>query len=313
MIAAFAPATVSNVACGFDVLGFALDTPGDVVVAEAATGSGVDIIAIEGDHGRLSRDSSRNTAAAGVDALLTRLGAHRAIHLTIHKGIPLASGVGSSGASAVAAVVAANELLGRPASLDVLFECAMQAEMVGCGAAHPDNVAPALYGGFVLARAGAMPDGSSDIIRLPVPEGLSCAVLRPHLEVHTGEARALLGDAVPLRAAVRQWGNVGGLVAGLFLNDLPLIARTLEDHVAEPKRAHLVPGFARVKDAAHAAGALGCSLSGSGPSMFALCASLERAELVGEAMRAAFAQQETAGADLWVSPVGRRGARIVAA
>ena len=312
MIAAFAPATVSNVGCGFDVLGFALDTPGDIVVAEALTGtSGVEIARIEGDGGRLSREIARNTAGAAVDALLTRLGAARAIRLTIHKGIPLASGVGSSGASAVAALVAANELLGRPAPLDVLFDCAMQAEIAGCGAAHPDNVAPSLYGGFVLARARAFDDGRSDVIRLPVPSGLSCAVLHPHLEVATGPARALLGDSVPLAAAVRQWGNVGGLVAGLFLNDLPLIARTLEDHVAEPKRAHLVPGFDAVKRAARAAGALGCSLSGSGPALFALCASFERAELVGEAMRAAFASVSNVGTDLWISPVGRQGARIV--
>jgi homoserine kinase len=313
MIAVFAPATVSNVACGFDVLGFALDTPGDVVVAEASADPGVEIAAIEGDDGRLSRDPDRNTAGAAVAALLGRLGALRGIRLTIHKGIPLASGVGSSGASAVAAVVAANELLGRPAPIDVLFECAMQAEVAACGAPHPDNVAPALYGGFVLARAGAMADGSSDIIRLPVPGGLSCAVLHPHLEVPTGAARALIGEVVPLAAAVRQWGNVGGLVAGLFLNDLPLIARTLEDHIAEPRRAHLVPAFAQVKQAAHSAGALGCSLSGSGPSVFALCESLERAELAGEAMRRAFAEASELQSDVWISPVGRRGARLVAA
>jgi homoserine kinase len=186
----------------------------------------------------------------------------------------------------------------------------MQGEVAGCGAAHPDNVAPALYGGFVLARAVTPPD----VIRLPVPEGLSCAVLHPHLEVETGTARALLGDTVPLRAAVRQWGNVGALVAGLFMADLPLIARSLVDYVAEPKRAALVPGFDAVKAAAAHNGALGCSLSGSGPSIFALCASMERAELVGEAMRAAFAATTSGvAADLWISPVGRRGARIVAA
>lgn len=309
MIAAFAPATVSNVACGFDVLGFALETPGDVVVAEAAAVEGVEIAAIDADGGRLSRDPSRNTAGAAVHALLSRLGAARGIRLTIHKGIPLASGVGSSGASAVAAVVAVNELLGRPAPLDVLLECAMQGEVAGCGSAHPDNVAPSLCGGFVLARAVVPPD----IVRLPVPAGLCCAVLHPHLEVQTGAARALLGDTVPLRDAVRQWGNVGGLVAGLFLNDLPLIARTLEDRVAEPKRAHLVPGFEAVKRAALAAGALGSSLSGSGPSIFALCASLDGAEIVGKAMRDAFVLAgDGIDADLWISPVGRQGARIVA-
>lgn len=309
MIAAFAPATVSNVACGFDVLGFALDAPGDVVVAEAARTDGVDIADIDGDDGRLTRDPTRNTASAAVGALLTTLGAHRGIRLTIHKGIPLASGVGSSGASAVAAVVATNELLGRPAPLDVLLECAMAGERVACGTAHPDNVSPSLYGGFVLARSAAPPD----IVRLPVPDGLACAVLHPQIEVQTGAARALLSEQVPLRDAVRQWGNVGGLVAGLFLNDLALIGRSLEDRIAEPKRAHLVPGFAAVKDAARGAGALGCSLSGSGPSIFALCASFDLAQRAGKAMRQAFADSSGGvNADLWVSAVARRGARIVA-
>jgi homoserine kinase len=308
VIAAFAPATVSNVACGFDVLGFALDTPGDVVAVEASSTEGVEICAIEGDGGRLPADPARNTAGAAAVALLARLGAARGVRMSLHKGIPLASGVGSSGASAVAAVVAVNELLGRPAPLEMLLECAMQGEVAGCGAAHPDNVAPALFGGFVLVRASTPPD----VIRLPIPDGLCCAVLHPHIEVETGAARALLGDSVPLGAAVRQWGNVGGLVAGLFLNDLPLIARTLEDHVAEPKRARLVPAFDAVKAAARSAGALGCSLSGSGPSIFALCSSLDRAELAGEAMREAFTAAGEVGADLWISPVGRRGARIVA-
>lgn len=307
MIAAFSPATVSNVGCGFDVLGFALDAPGDVVGAETWETRGVEIAAIEGDGGQLSRDPHQNTAGAAVLALLERLGTARGIRLRIQKGLPLASGLGSSGASAVAALVATNELLGRPASLEVLLECAMAGEVAGCGSAHPDNVAPALYGGFVLARSVRPPD----IIRLPVPEGLSCAVLHPHLEVRTGAARSLLGDSVPLGDAVRQWANVGALVAGLFLADLPLVGRAIEDHVAEPKRAHLVPSFSAIKQAAHDAGALGCSLSGSGPSMFALCASFDRAEFVGDAMRTVFVAAAGLDADVWISPVGRRGARIV--
>ncbi len=309
MIGVYAPATVSNVGCGFDVLGFALDAPGDVVTAEAGDGPGVEIAAIEGDGGRLSRDPARNTAGTAAQTLLDRLGTTRGIRLTIQKGLPLASGMGSSGASAVAAVVAVNELLGRPAPLEWLLECAMAGEVAGCGSAHPDNVAPALYGGFVLVRAPSPPD----VVRLPIPEGLSCAILHPHLEVDTGMARRLVGDTVPLANAVRQWGNVGALVAGLFLGDLPLIARALEDHVVEARRAHLVPGFEVVKRAAHAAGALGCSLSGSGPAMFALCASPDRAELAGQAMREAYARDAGLGADLWVSPVGRRGARVIAA
>ncbi|MFA5907657.1 MAG: homoserine kinase [Vicinamibacterales bacterium] len=307
MIAAYAPGSVSNVACGFDVLGFALDQPGDVVEAAPQDGPGVTILAIDGDSGRLPRDPARNTAGAAVMALLQRLETTRGVALTIHKGLPLASGIGSSGASAVAAVVAANELLGRPAPLDVLLACAMAGEMAGCGASHPDNVAPSLYGGFILARSAHPPD----IVRLPVPDGLACAVLHPHVEVQTGTARALLGDQVPLRDAVRQWGNVGALVAALFNGDRALLSRSLEDVIAEPKRAPLVPGFFAVKAAALAAGALGCSLSGSGPSVFALASSLEVAKKAGEAMQRAFDAESAVGADLWVSLVGRQGARVI--
>ena len=323
MISAFAPATVSNVGCGFDVLGFALDAPGDVVSAAAIDRPAVEIAAIEGDGGRLTRDPARNTASAAVQALLTRLGTRQGVSLTIRKGMPLASGIGSSGASAVAAVVAVNELLGRPASMDLLLASAMDGEVAGCGAAHPDNVAPSLYGGFLLARPstpirsgpttplGAGSVSLPDLVPLPVPDGLSCALLHPQLEVETGMARAILGDTVPLADAVRQWGNVGALVAGLFLNDLPLVARSLEDHVAEPKRARLVPGLEAVKQAARTAGALGCSLSGAGPSIFALCASFDGAGLVGESMREAYRGATGLDADLWISQVGARGARVV--
>ena len=307
MIAAFAPATVSNVAAGFDVLGFALEEPGDIVVARLADAPGVVIGEVTGDGGRLSRDPGRNTAGAAVQALLAALGTRQGIVLDVHKGLPLASGVGSSGASAVAAAVAVNELLGRPASLELVCQAAMQGEQAGCGAIHPDNVAPSLYGGFVLARSVEPPD----IVRLPVPAGLSCAVLHPHQEVQTGTARALLGDTVPLQTAVRQWANLGALVSALHTGDLALLSRALVDHVAEPKRAVLVPGFARVKAAALAAGALGCSLSGSGPSIFALARSLDEARAVGQAMATAYEAEPGPGADLWISAVGTTGARVV--
>ncbi len=307
MIAAYAPGSVSNVACGFDVLGFAMDEPGDIVVAGQRDEPGVGIDAIHGDGGRLPLDPAKNTAGAAALALLERLETTRGVTLTIHKGLPLASGVGSSGASAVAAVVAVNELLGRPASMELLLACAMAGEQAGCGASHPDNVAPSLYGGFVLARSANPPD----IVRLPVPEGLACAVLHPHVEVQTGAARALLGDTVSLRDAVRQWGNLGALVAALFTHDRALLSRSLEDVIAEPKRAALVPGFFAVKAAALAAGALGCSLSGSGPSVFALAASLDEAKRAGDAMAGAFDRESSVGVDLWVSMVGRQGARIV--
>ena len=307
MIAAYAPGSVSNVACGFDVLGFALDQPGDIVIAGQKDEPGVRIDAVHGDAGRLPLDPLKNTAGAAALALLRRLETTRGVTLTIHKGLPLASGVGSSGASAVAAVVAVNELLGRPASMDVLLACAMAGEQAGCGASHPDNVAPSLYGGFVLARSPHPPD----IVRLPVPDGLACAVLHPHMEIKTAEARALLGDTVPLRDAIQQWGNLGGLIASLFTGDLALLSRSLEDVIAEPKRAALVPGFFDVKAAALSAGALGCSLSGSGPSIFALAPTLDDAQRAGEAMARAFASASPTGCDLWISTVGRQGARVV--
>jgi homoserine kinase len=204
-------------------------------------------------------------------------------------------------------VVATNELLGRPAPMDLLLECAMAGEQAGCGSIHPDNVSPSLYGGFILARSAQPPD----IVRLPVPAGLACAVLHPHLEIETGAARKLIGDHVPLRDATRQWANVGGLVAALYANDLALLSRSLVDSIAEPKRMSLVPGFSAVKAAALDAGALGCSLSGSGPSIFALAATLELAQAAGQAMQRAFDAASPAGSDLWICPVGRTGARVV--
>jgi homoserine kinase len=307
MIAVYAPGSVSNVACGFDTLGFALDEPGDIVSATPSNELGVTIAAIHGDGGRLPLDPARNTASAAVAALLRRLETTRGVTLTIHKGLPLASGIGSSGASAVAAVVAVNELFGRPASMTLLLECAMAGEQAGCGAIHPDNVSPSLFGGFILARSVQPPD----IVRLPVPEGLACAVLHPRTEIETGAARKLIGDHVPLKDATRQWANVGALVAALYSNDLALLSRSLVDHIAEPKRAALVPGFAAVKAAAVAAGALGCSLSGSGPSIFALAESLDKARAVGAAMERAFKAESDVAADLWVCPVGRQGARVI--
>jgi len=307
MIAAYAPGSVSNVACGFDTLGFALDEPGDIVVAAPNDESGVSITSIEGDDGRLTKDPRKNTASAAVAELLRRLETTRGIGLTIHKGLPLASGIGSSGASAVAAVVAANELLGRPATKEMLLECAMAGEQAGCGSIHPDNVTPSLYGGFILARSAQPPD----IVHLPVPKGLSCAVLHPHIEIETGASRKLLGDQVSLKDATRQWANVGALVAALHTSDFALLSRSLVDYIAEPKRAALVPGLADIKAAAVAAGALGCSLSGSGPSIFALAASLDLARAAGDAMRRAFGKHSSVASDLWVCEVGRQGARVV--
>lgn len=304
---AFAPATVSNVACGFDVLGFALERPGDEVTARFAASGGVHIDEITGDDGRLPRDASRNTAGVAVQALLKYLGDTRGISLRIVKGLPLSSGLGGSAASAAAAVVAVDALLEANMSTETLIACALEGERLGAGSAHADNIAPCICGGFVLVRRASPPD----IVRLPVPPGLTAVVVHPDLEIETAKARALLGTTVALADAVAQWANLGAFVHSLHTGDLALLSRSLEDRIAEPKRAPLVPGLAAIKQAAADAGALGCSLSGSGPSLFALCADAPTAMRVSDAMTAAVIQHIGGAPQAYVSEVAERGARVL--
>lgn len=302
----FAPGSVSNLACGFDVFGLALEGPGDEIVARPSAGPGVSIVEVTGDDGRVPRSVAGNSAGAAARALLDRLDADAGVELSLHKGLPLASGLGGSGASAVAAVVAVDRLLGAGRSREELFRCALEGERAACGAAHGDNVAPALYGGWVLVRSA----GEADVVSLPVPRSMSVAVVRPHLEVETAGARRALGEHVRLSDAVTQWANTAALVAGLFREDWDLISRSLVDVVAEPVRARAVPAFGAVRAAAVDAGALGCNLSGSGPSVFALCRSREEAERAGEAMREALREEGGVEAELYVSPAGAGGARV---
>lgn len=308
-VTAFAPATVSNVACGFDVLGFALSAPGDEVTVRFAGGDGaVAIDDITGDDGRLPRDPGRNTASVAAQTLLARLGERRRIALTIRKGLPLSSGLGGSAASAVAAVVAVDGLLGARTPLDALMACAFEGERIGAGSAHGDNIGPAIYGGLVLVRVANPPD----VIRLPVPAGLTAVVVHPDLEIETAKARALLGTTVPLADAIRQWANLGALVDALHRGDFAQLSRSLEDSIAEPRRAPLVPGLAAIKRAAVDAGALGCSLSGSGPSLFALCRDEAGAGAVADAMTHAVKRHIGGEPQTYISPIAPRGASIVA-
>jgi homoserine kinase len=305
-VTAFGPATVSNVACGFDVLGFPLESPGDEVTATLAE-SGVRIDSILNDGGRLPREAARNTAGVAVLSLLTTLGERRGVALTIRKGLPLSSGLGGSAASAVAAVVAVDALIGAHAPIETLVACALEGERLGAGSAHADNIAPCICGGFVLVRR-AIP---LDLIRLPVPAGLTVVVVHPNLEIETARARALLGDTVPLADAVRQWANLGAFVDGLHKGDFAQMSRSLEDTIAEPRRASLIPGLAVIKRAAGDAGALGCSLSGSGPSLFALCPSREVATAVAAAMESAVRIHIRGELQTYISPIATQGARVV--
>jgi len=298
----FAPATVANVASGFDVLGFALESPGDAVRLTRSADRGVRVLSVTGDDGKLPLDPKKNTAAVAVAAFLDRIGNPFGVDVELEKRMPLSSGLGSSAASAVAAVTAANLLAGTPLSPVELLPFTTEAERVACGSAHADNVAPSLLGGFVLIRSY----DPLDVVRLPVPAGLSCAVVHPHTELRTEDARRVLKKEIRLSDAIRQWGNLAALVAALYNGDLALLGRSLQDVVAEPARSLLIPGFAQVKAAALAAGALGCSISGSGPSVFALCASTAEAARAGAAMAAAFKAAGLAS-DLYLSAVNPRG------
>ncbi|MGE3958855.1 MAG: homoserine kinase [Vicinamibacterales bacterium] len=307
-VTAFAPATVSNVACGFDVLGFALDEPGDTVTATFTGNGGVTIAAIEGDGGRLPREAARNTAGVAALALLTKVGDPRGVALTIRKGLPLSSGLGGSAASAAAAVVAVNALIGANVPQDTLIQCALEGERLGAGSSHADNIAPCICGGFVLVRSV----NPVDVVTLPVPAGLTAVVIHPDLEIETAKARALLGSTVPLHDAVKQWANLGAFVHAVHAGDFGLLSRSLEDAIAEPRRAPLVPGLALIKRAAMEAGALGSSLSGSGPSLFALCQGDAVAEAVAEAMTRAVKAHIGGEPQVYISRITGKGARIVA-
>ncbi len=305
-VAVFAPATVANVASGFDVLGFALDSPGDVVTVVRTEAKTIRVVSVTGDDGKLPLDPKRNTAAVAAAGVLAALGSPFGVEIALHKQMPLSSGLGSSAASAVAAAHAVNLLAGSPLPARDLLPSTMEAERVACGSAHADNVAPALLGGFVLIRSY----DPLDVVQLPVPRGLSCAVVHPHTELRTEDARRILKKEIRLADAIRQWGNLAALVAALYNGDLQLLGRSLQDVVAEPARSLLIPGFAAVKAAALAAGALGCSISGSGPSIFALCATPDDSARAGAAMVAAF-QRAGLASDLYLSAVNTRGPVVV--
>lgn len=304
----FAPATVANIGPGFDVLGLALASPGDLLEAELCDEPGVVLVEVTGDGGRLSRDAMKNVASRAAADVLRRAGSAKGLRLWLHKQMPLASGLGSSGASSAAGAVAANEILGRPLSIRDVVLSAMEGECAASGTPHADNVAPSVMGGFVLVRSY----DPFEIVPLPVPDGLRIAVVHPHCQVSTAEARRLVKErAYGLDVIVPNLGSVAALVAALYRGDLPLLGRSIDDRIIEPLRATLIPGFAAVKRAAVEAGALGCSIAGSGPSVFAFADADAVAERVGAAMQAAFRSAADLDSDLFWGRVSTEGAKLV--
>lgn len=272
----FAPATVANMICGFDVLGFAVDYPGDEVVMHRVDEPGVRIRFISGDDGRLPLDADKNTVSACVKMLLEQLGLvdEIGVEIELTKHMPIGSGLGSSSASTVAGLFAINHLLGNPLTKDELMPFCVEGERLACGHGHADNVAPALMGGITLIR-GYDP---LDVIKLPVPEELYAGIVFPQVDVPTRDARQLIKEKVLLKDAVTQWGNIAGLIAGLYEKDYALISRSMHDVLIEPTRAILIPEFYEMKRIALAAGALSFGISGSGPSVVAIARGQEVAE-----------------------------------
>ncbi|GGZ28810.1 homoserine kinase [Echinicola pacifica] len=305
-VTAFAPATVANVSCGFDILGFAVEEMGDKVTVSLSDTPGVRVVRIEGDGGRLPYETDKNTCSVALKAFAEHIGFEGGLEIELFKGLPLGSGMGSSAASSVAALEAANVLLGNPLEKKDLLPFAMKAEGVACGAEHADNVAPSLLGGFVLIRSYH----PLDVTKLHVPKGLYCTLVHPHFELNTADSRSVLRQQVSLKDAIIQSGNIAGLVAGLFQEDMGLISRSLQDVIAEPSRSVLIPGFDEVKNAVKDIGALGVGISGSGPTTFILSPAQDVAYAAKEACLKVF-EKIGLDVDIYVSAVNTKGTYVI--
>lgn len=300
----FSPATVANVSCGFDSLGFAVDTVGDEMTFTKTASKGVKITSITG--ATLSYNVDENAASAVVQKMLIAAKADFGVELTISKGYSPGSGLGSSAASAAGAAFGTNQLLGNIYSKLELVKFAMFGEEVACGSQIADNVAAAIYGGFVLIRSYA----PLEIVKLPVPKELRLVAIHPQVEVKTKDAREVLPKQIDLKDAITQWANVGGLISGLYTNDYNLISNSLVDIIVEPYRKKLIPYFDDVKNAGLKSGALGAGISGSGPTIFALCKGDASASDVHSAINESY---KNTGIDysLFTSKINNQGIKIL--
>lgn len=304
----FAPGTVANLICGFDVLGMAIEQPGDEVLMRIVETPGVRLLRIEGDGGILPKAEDKNTVSASVIRFLEMLGlSDLGVEIELYKQMPIGSGMGSSSASTVAGLVAINALLEEPLSKKELLPLAMEGEALACGHGHADNVAPALLGGITLIRSYA----PLDIVSLPVPDDLWISVIFPDVEVPTRGARDMIKKKIELGQAVKQWGNVAGLISGLFLSDYDLIGRSMKDELIEPVRSILIPEFDGMRQIALENGALCLGISGSGPSVFALSTSAEKARSVNERI-IQHMQEQSIPCLQYLSKVNVQGARVLA-
>ncbi|WP_310378077.1 homoserine kinase [Flavobacterium sp.] len=300
----FCPATIANLSCGFDVLGLCLTTAGDEMIIRKSDVKGVRITKIIGAD--LPLETENNVAGVAALAMLEEVETDFGFEIEIYKNIKAGSGIGSSAASSAGAVFGINELLGRPFTRKELVKFAMQGEKLASGNAHADNVAPCLLGGFTLVRCS----DPLDIIKIESPSELYATVVHPQIELKTSDARSVLKQTVSLKSAIMQWGNVGGLIAGLYTNDYDLIGRSLHDEIVEPLRSVLIPGFDLIKKTALDNGALGSGISGSGPSIFALSKGKDTAEKIAKAMSTVY-DEINLPYEIHVSKVNPEGVTII--
>lgn len=300
----FAPASIGNIGAGFDVLGAAIDAPGDIVIAKRVPTPGLTFALHKSST---SVPTTKNNVAAHVaQLLLDEMQPPFGIALTLWKKMPVGSGLGSSGASCAAAAVAVNALLMKPLPKDDLLRFAVEGEAIASGSPHADNVAPSLLGGICLIRSYH----PLDVIKLPIINNLFWVVVHPHMIIETRAARGVLPTSLPLAVTTEQMGNLGGLIIGLMTGNKKLAGKSIHDNIAEPARRKLIPGFDDVKDAALNAGALGFSISGSGPSVFAVAANLAAANSVARIIKKTFLQTAGLTCDVYISKINQQGAKV---
>jgi homoserine kinase len=306
-VSVFAPATVANVVCGFDVLGFAVNEPGDEVIMRITDKPGITISKITGDDGRLPLNPAKNTVSVSVEHYLRSIDRlDMGLDIELHKKMPIGSGLGSSSASTVAGLFAIKTLLGDDTAPATLLPFAMKGEEMACGHGHADNVAPALLGGFVLIRSYE----PLDVVRLPHPANLWCAIVFPDVDVPTREARQIIRKNIQMKDAVTQWGNIAGLVSGLFMQDIGLIGRSMKDVLVEPVRSMLIPDFYEMRQMAMDMGAVSFGISGSGPSVFAFTRDEETAKSITAKLQKHLTSIKI-GSNGYVSTINDAGPRVL--
>ena len=303
-IKVFAPATVANLSCGFDVLGCCLENVGDEMLVRKNDLNQVKITRITGQN--LPMETDKNVAGVAAKALLKKLGSAQGFDIEIDKKIKAGSGIGSSAASSAGAVFAINKIMGEPFSLNELLPFAMEGERLASGNAHADNVAPALLGSFSLVKSYT----PLEVLRLPTPPELRMVVLHPLIEVKTRDSRSVIKQSVNLQKAIMQWGNLAAFVSGLYTENYELLGRSLRDEIVEPFRSILIPFFDDLKKIAAENGALGFGISGSGPSVFAMCRGEENAVNVQKAIQEFYQEQEIEF-ELHLSKINMKGVKIL--